>query len=397
MKKSVVEFVQACVLCQKSRVTVKEETIPEYHVIESFEPFEEVSIDFMVKLPKDELGNQNVLVVVDNFTKYVELFATPDMEATTTARCLLQLFGRFGRIARIRSDKGPQFLGDVCSSLCALVGAEQIVTVGFRPEANGVVERLNSEVKRHLQVLVNERQLQNKWSVVLPFVQRIVNSTVHSSTGFAPAEILYGNMVQLNRELISGTPAKESIKKCPEYVKELKRAQELAISAAQKNTASVHDTRVSKSSSKSTEPVKGFKEDDLVVAFRHGGSKLDLKWKGPFKVVRKIHANIYECLDLRTKKVVQFDVSSLRKFVCPPGVDPVSVAGIDEGEYIVDSILQHRLQGTNKKSKTHYYFLVRFSDGGEEWIPYMEVKDLEAFSTYLHNHQDFARQLKLKL
>jgi hypothetical protein len=187
------------------------------------------------------------------------------------------------------------------------------------------------------------------------------------------------------------------VKKCPEYVKELKRAQELAISAAQKNTASVHDTRVSKSSSKSTEPVKSFKEDDLVVAFRHGGSKLDLKWKGPFKVVRKIHANIYECLDLRTKKVVQFDVSSLRKFVCPPGVDPVSVAGIDEGEYIVDSILQHRLQGTNKKSKTHYYFLVRFSDGGEEWIPYMEVKDLEAFSTYLHNHQDFARQLKLKL
>ncbi len=45
----------------------------------------------MVKLPKDELGNQNVLVVVDNFTKYVELFATPDMEAITTARCLLQV------------------------------------------------------------------------------------------------------------------------------------------------------------------------------------------------------------------------------------------------------------------------------------------------------------------
>ncbi len=28
----------------------------------------------------------------------------------------------------------------------------------FRPEANGVVERLNAEVKRRLQVLVNERQ-----------------------------------------------------------------------------------------------------------------------------------------------------------------------------------------------------------------------------------------------
>ena len=76
--------------------------------------------------------------------------------------------------------------------------------------------------------------------------------------------------------------------------------------------------------------MKGFKEDDLVVAYRHEGFRHGVP----------------------TKKVVQFDVSSLRKFVCSPGVDPVSVAGMDECEYIVDSILQHRLQGTNKKSKT---------------------------------------------
>ncbi len=66
-----------------------------------------------------------------------------------------------------------------------------------------------------------------------------------------------------------------------------------------------------------------------MVAFRHGGLKFDLKWKDPFKVVRKVHANIYKCLDLRTKKMVQFDVSSLSKFVCLPGVTRVSVAGMD--------------------------------------------------------------------
>jgi hypothetical protein len=40
-------------------------------VIESFEPFEEVSIDYGVNLPVDEVGNKNILVVVNNFTKYV--------------------------------------------------------------------------------------------------------------------------------------------------------------------------------------------------------------------------------------------------------------------------------------------------------------------------------------
>ena len=124
---------------------------------------------------------------------------------------------------------------------------------------------------------------------------------------------------------------------------------------------------------------------------------MDLEGKGPIKVLRKAHANIYESMDLRTKKVGQFAVISFRRFVCPPGVDPVSVAGMDEGEYIVDSILQHRLEGQDKRNKTHNYFLVRFSDAGKEWIPYIEIRDLEAFSTYLHNHQDLARLLKLKL
>ncbi len=41
------------------------------------------------------------------------------------------------------------------TSLTQLIGVEQVLTVGFRPEANGIVERTNAEGKRHLQVIVN--------------------------------------------------------------------------------------------------------------------------------------------------------------------------------------------------------------------------------------------------
>lgn len=60
-------------------------------------------------------------ILVDNFTKYAELFATKDMEASTTAKCLVEVFARYGRIARIRSDRGAQFVGDFCSSFMKLV------------------------------------------------------------------------------------------------------------------------------------------------------------------------------------------------------------------------------------------------------------------------------------
>ena len=63
-------------------------------------------------------------MVIDNFTKYVELFATSDMEEVGTA---LQVFGRFRNIRRIRSDQGSQFMGDVCSGLIELVGTKQVL------------------------------------------------------------------------------------------------------------------------------------------------------------------------------------------------------------------------------------------------------------------------------
>jgi hypothetical protein len=57
----------------------------------------------------------------------------------------------------------------------------------------------------------------------------------------------------------------------------------------------------------------------------------------------------------------------------------LTVAGMDEREYLVHSIVAHRLEGTKRKNRTHSYFLVKFEDGEEEWIPYWEVRDLEAF------------------
>jgi hypothetical protein len=311
---------------------------------------------------------------------------------------LLSVFARYGNIKRVRSDRGSQFLGEVCSSLCRLVGCQQIRTVGFRPEANGIVERLNAEIKRHLQSIVNARQVQNRWSQSLPLTQRILNATVQSTTGHAPTEMLFGGMVSLNRELFGSRDgsANPPLVQSSEYVRELREMQDNVVAASQRHKATVLDKRV-EAAQEFVQEKKEFKVGELVLSFRHGGSKLDMKWCGPFRVVSKADANIYNCVNLRTNKNVQLDVSFLKLFKCPPHVDPVTVAGMDEGEYLVHSIVAHRLEGTKRKNRTHYYFLIKFEDGEEEWIPYWEVRDLEAFDLYLRNHQDLARLLKFEV
>ena len=61
-------------------------------------------------LPRTPRGNQNILTVVDHFTKHVEAYALPDQEATTIARVFLNEFvSRYGVSYVIHTDQGSNF------------------------------------------------------------------------------------------------------------------------------------------------------------------------------------------------------------------------------------------------------------------------------------------------
>ena len=45
----------------------------------------------------------------------------------------------------------------------------------------------------------------------LPFVQRIINSSVHASTGASPANLLFGNQLNLNRGILIKVPEESQL------------------------------------------------------------------------------------------------------------------------------------------------------------------------------------------
>ena len=157
-------------------------------------------------------------------------------------------------------------------------------------------------------------------------------------------------------------------------MKELCAFQAHAIAASQSHLASLIDHRTLVSNQDVTQ-FKKFNIGDYVLVLNHSKSKLNFKWRGPYQIVRRNEANIYTCKDLHTNVELQFDVTALKLFVCPPDVDPVSIAGLDEDEFVVRAILDHRLEGENRKLRTHYYFKVLFADNTDDWLPYYEVRD----------------------
>src|SRR3546814_1010693 len=105
---------------------------------------------------------------MDCFTRFTELFAMPDASAESAARALLAVFGRYGAPSYLRSDNGAQFTAGVISELLRRVGTARQLTIEYRPQSNGIVERANAEVLRHLRAIVMSRRVTSTWSEQLP-------------------------------------------------------------------------------------------------------------------------------------------------------------------------------------------------------------------------------------
>jgi transposase InsO family protein len=74
-----------------------------------YTPMECINIDFVGPY----IDGGYVLVLIDCFSRWVELFAVNAASGECTAISLLQHFGRFGAPTQIRSDRGSHFVNDL--------------------------------------------------------------------------------------------------------------------------------------------------------------------------------------------------------------------------------------------------------------------------------------------
>jgi transposase InsO family protein len=130
------------------------------------------NIDFVGLIPDEGY----VLVIIDTFTRWVELYHTIDASALYFAQCLLKRFGRFGAPLQLRSDNGPHFIADVIKEFLSLIGTPHCLTLAYSKEENALLERMNKKVNRHLRALTFDNLTLTDYSASLPFVQRILNS-----------------------------------------------------------------------------------------------------------------------------------------------------------------------------------------------------------------------------
>ena len=199
-------------------------------------PMERMAVDLMGPLPKTENGNLYIAVVVDYFTKWAEAFALPNKQSQTVAEALVTgVICRLGAPHRLHSDQGGEFESNLWAEVCELLDVEKTRTSPYRPQSDGLVERLNRTIKKMLKVFVNDNR--DDWDDHLPYIMMAYRATPQASTQCSPNLLMYGREVNLPVEVMAPPPPSQAFT-CPnEYVEWVRAVLEQAFQFARHHLA----------------------------------------------------------------------------------------------------------------------------------------------------------------
>jgi len=389
MKRDVILFIKQCPCCQKmSHIRIPIMTQP--YTTASYGLNTKISMDTIGPLPMSEEGYIHLLVVIDNFSRYVELYPLRDLTALTAAKRIVEHIGRHGCPNTIQFDNGSQFCNELISEVITMIGTESIRTLAYSKEENAIVERANKEVVRHTRALVFELGKHNDWPNFLPFTQRILNSEVSSVTGVSPNALRYGDTVDLDRGIyLPLDPTSDTVTQYSPWSQRMLQMQARLLAIAEEHQRKVDAEHLKHAPTQiTTYDINSF----VLVSYPDGAmgprppTKNHTFWRGPLRVINYIGAH-YVLHNLVTNEEETMHVHRLKPFEYDPAhTDPVAVARADANEYLIGAVLAH---AGDPKRRTSLDFLIRwegYDESEDLWLPWKAVRLNPKVHDYLRTH-----------
>ena len=192
MKRDVAEYVAICDTCQRVKAEHQRPAgllqplkIPEWK-------WEEISMDFIVGLPRTSNGYDSIWIVVDRFTKVAHFIP---VKTTYTGAKLAELY--MSRIVclhgvpkKIVSDRGTQFTSRFWEKLHECMDTKLNFSSAYHPQTDGQTERVN----QILEDMLRARAIKNgqSWDKSLCYAEFSYNNSYQASLKMSPFEALYG-------------------------------------------------------------------------------------------------------------------------------------------------------------------------------------------------------------
>ncbi|GJT28260.1 putative reverse transcriptase domain-containing protein [Tanacetum coccineum] len=339
MKANIATYVSKCLTCAKVKAEHKRPSgllvqpeIPQWK-------WDNITMDFVTKLPKSSQGYDTIWVIVDRLTKsaiFMPMRETDPLDKL--ARMYLkEVVTKHGIPVSIICDRDPRFSSNFWKSLQKALGTSLDMSTAYHPETDGQSERTIQTLEDMLRACVID--FGNGWVKHLPLVEFSYNNSYHASIKAAPFEALYGRKcrspvcwAEVGQVQLTGP---ELVQESTERIIQIKQRIQTARDR-QKSYADLKrkpmEFQVGDKVMLKVSPWKG------VVRFGKRG-KLNPRYVGPFKVLKKVGAVAYKLeLPQELSRVHNtFHVSNLKKcYSDDPLVVPLEGLQVDDKLHFVE-------------------------------------------------------------
>uniref|UniRef100_A0A2N9GJN6 Integrase catalytic domain-containing protein n=1 Tax=Fagus sylvatica TaxID=28930 RepID=A0A2N9GJN6_FAGSY len=229
-------------------------------------PWQDVSMDFVLGLPRTLKKHDSIFVVVDRFSKMAHFIPC---SKTSDASKIAQLYfdeivKLYGLPKTIVSDRDVKFMSYFWKTLWHLVGTKLKFSAAYHPQTDGQTEVVNQSLGNLLRCLMGDHA--RTWDSILPIAQFAYNNSVNRTIGMSPFKVMYGCKTRKPLDLLPMSP------------------QVRMSESAEAFARHVHDLHKDISNCIHSS-LNGFPSGTV--------KKLQARSAGPFKVLKRIGSNAY--------------------------------------------------------------------------------------------------------
>ncbi|KAH9715447.1 Endonuclease [Citrus sinensis] len=293
MRCEVYHYVETCCICQVSKGAATNAGLYMPLPIPT-QPWADISMDFVLGLPRTQRGMDSIFVVVDRFSKMAHFIACKKTtDALTVARLFFkEVYRLHGLPSSIVSDRDTRFLSHFWKTLWKLTNTRLNFSSAYHPQTDGQTEVVNRSLGNHLRSLVGDNL--KMWDQKLYQVEFAYNRAVNRSTGLSPFKVNYGYNPRAPIDLALIPDLVRNSSKEEDFIEQLKKIHETTQESLKQTTEGYKIV-----ADKKRRALK-FQVGDLVWTvltkdrFSVGEyNKLSARKIGPLEIIEKINPNAY--------------------------------------------------------------------------------------------------------
>jgi hypothetical protein len=286
---------------------------------------------------------------MDAFSRYVHLIPIYDTSSASAIEGLRWYLWQNPTPIRIHTDAGSQFTSVSWREYLTTRNIESTNGIPYAHRTNGLVERVNAEIRRHTSAVTIETGA-TIWDCYLK-IQDILNEHRNATTGCSPNQLMLGSFVHAPKPLVNERGMAMTLR---EYRRLMERDHAPMLELARANQIKEIDRRCKQykkdhAVSHDYDENAMYREGDYVLAEfadhmlpGKGGPACD----GPLEIVEILGFNACSCSHLTTSVVRTYSFHQLVPyFMNDYEPRPYYVAARSRAAWVIEKVVAHRYRG----------------------------------------------------